>query len=214
MKAKVINANGRSKKFIGAAIGAAANIVGGIIGRAKAKRAARKQARAAQNVSVLNAETDAAQEAAAIDQQFANQEYVDEAKNKISLKNGGRYKNTRTSLAKRYKCGGRKKAFLGMTKEDWKKEGKEAVDSGISSAGTIGSSMLATTPKLPVPGINKVQSTFSQAKQGLKKSSWETDNTATMANASTDYAGTNDPNSTKFRDRLQQAKLGKRCRRK
>lgn len=115
MKRKVINENGRDKAFIGAAIGAVGNIVGGIIGRRKQKKAAEKAYRQAQEEQTRS---EGIQQAAAMSAQYANQDYVDQYREKITLKNGGKVgmkkkDNDRVAIAKRYKCGGRKKSNLG-----------------------------------------------------------------------------------------------------
>lgn len=115
MKRKIINENGRDKAFIGAAIGAVGNLVGGIIGRRKQKKAAEKAYRQAQEEQTRN---EGIQQAAAMSAQYANQDYVDQYRQKITLKNGGKVgmkgkDKDRVAIAKRYKCGGRKKSNLG-----------------------------------------------------------------------------------------------------
>ena len=115
MKRKVINENGRDKAFIGAAIGAVGNIVGGIIGRRKQKKAAEKAYRQQQ---IQQTRDEGFQQAQAMSSQLANQDYVDEYRNKITLKNGGKVKKSnkysdRIAVAKQFKCGGRKKSSFG-----------------------------------------------------------------------------------------------------
>lgn len=115
MKRKVINENGRDKAFIGAAIGAVGNIVGGIIGKRKQKKAAEKAYRQQQ---IQQTRDEGFQQAQAMSSQLANQDYVDEYRNKITLKNGGKVKKSnkysdRIAVAKQFKCGGRKKSSFG-----------------------------------------------------------------------------------------------------
>ena len=115
MKRKVINENGRDKAFIGAAIGAVGNIVGSIIGRRKQKKAAEKAYRQQQ---IQQTRDEGFQQAQAMSSQLANQDYVDEYRNKITLKNGGKVKKSnkysdRIAVAKQFKCGGRKKSSFG-----------------------------------------------------------------------------------------------------
>lgn len=128
MKYKVINDNGRPKAFIGAAIGAVGNLVGGIIGKRKRKKAQENAYRQAQEEQTRS---EGVQQAAAMSAQYANQDYVDEYRNKITLKNGGKVNmknkgNDRIALAKKFKCGGRKRANLGSEiVSDFKNIGQE-----------------------------------------------------------------------------------------
>lgn len=115
MKRKVINENGRNKAFIGAVIGAVGNLAGGIIGKHKQKKAQERAYRQAQEEQT---NSEGVQQAAAMSAQYANQDYVDQYRNKITLKNGGKINikkkgNDRIALAKKFKCGGRKRASLG-----------------------------------------------------------------------------------------------------
>lgn len=128
MKRKVINKNSRKKAFIGAAIGAVGNLAGGIIGAYKQKRAQEKAYRQAQKEQTQN---EGFQQAQAMSAQYANQDYVDEYRNKITLKNGGKVNmkkkgNDRIVMAKKLACGGRKKAGLGSEiANDFKNIGQE-----------------------------------------------------------------------------------------
>lgn len=115
MKRKVINKNNRKKAFIGAAIGTVGNLAGGIFGAYKQKRAQKKAYRQAQKEQTQN---EGFQQVQAMSAQYANQDYVDEYRNKITLKNGGKVNmkkkgNDRIVMAKKLACGGRKKAGLG-----------------------------------------------------------------------------------------------------
>lgn len=77
----------RQKAFIGAIIGAAASIAGGIIKGNKQKKAQEKaqaEAQAAQD------HKDALQNAQALTSAYANQDYVDQYNDKLTLKCGGR----------------------------------------------------------------------------------------------------------------------------
>lgn len=105
----------RDKKFIGAAIGAAANITGSVIGAVKKKKAMQEQEKAEQAQRQLQLAAETQQQAAAMSSSYANQDYVDEVKNKISLRNGGKVKGKdRIKYAKKYALGGRGKKLLGM----------------------------------------------------------------------------------------------------
>lgn len=80
----------RQKAFIGAIIGAAASIAGGIIKGNKQKKAQEKaqaEAQAAQD------HKDALQNAQALTSAYANQDYVDQYNDKLTLKCGGRVRH-------------------------------------------------------------------------------------------------------------------------
>lgn len=111
MKAKVK----RDKKFIGAAIGAVANIAGGVLGGIKQKKLAKQQAAEAEKQAFAQNSVDASQQAAAMSSSYADQQYVDDYKSKIALKNGGKVKTKdRVQVAKKYAMGGRSKKLFGM----------------------------------------------------------------------------------------------------
>lgn len=115
MKRKVINDNGRDKAFLGAVIGGIANIAGGIISKRKQKKAQEEAYKQQQKEQTQN---EGFQQAAAMTSQYANQDYVNQVKNKISLKNGGKVAmkkgyNDRIAHNKKFACGGRKRASLG-----------------------------------------------------------------------------------------------------
>ena len=148
MKRKVINKDNRDKAFIGAAIGAVGNIVGGIISGRKQKKA---QERAYRQAQIEQTRNEGFQQAAAMSAQYANQDYVDQYKQKITLKDGGKvnmkgkYKD-RVAVAKRYKCGGRKKSNLGTEiANDFKSFGQafkgenlgDAIVSGLNAIGNV-----------------------------------------------------------------------------
>lgn len=128
MKRKVINENGRQKAFIGAVIGSVGNLVGGIISKNKQKKAQERAFRQAQEEQTRS---EGVQQAQAMSAQYANQDYVDEYRNKITLKNGGKVNmkkkgNDRVAIAKKFACGGRKKAGLGSEiVSDFKNIGQE-----------------------------------------------------------------------------------------
>ena len=121
MKPKYIYKNKRQKAFLGAAIGAVASVVGGVISakkQKKAEEAAFKQQQEQQNIS------DNFSQANAMAQIANNTGYIDDYKKRISLK-----------------CGGRRKANLGL---DFKTEAKDA----LSGFGTLATSIL-TKPSTP-----------------------------------------------------------------
>lgn len=104
----------RHKAFIGAAIGAAANVIGSIISNKKKQKSEEAQFRQQQAEQVRQ---EGVQQATALTQSLNNQDYADEYRKKITLKNGGKVKTNYTDRIKRnktYACGGRKKAMMGM----------------------------------------------------------------------------------------------------
>ena len=235
MKAKVINSNGRDKKFIGAAVGLAANVVGGLIGRAKEKRAAKKQAQANAASGVMQNKANDAETAAAMSEQFQNQEYVDQMKDKLSFKNGGK---TKVSIARKDACGGRKKALFGskaknnntttsgnnttagnnttngnnQAKQDNKAAVNNEVSPALSGIGGSLSSAFAPTKEATVPSFSKASSTFDKGGKTIKANSWEREPEPNIPN--NNPIGNNDINNPQYKNRLQQARFGKRYRRK
>lgn len=111
MKRKGVNKQEeRPKAFLGAIIGAAAGIAGNIISakkKAKAEEAAFQQAQGEQN------RNDGIQQANAMTAAYANQDYVNQYKDKIKLKNGGKMKvkvgdsSDRIVNAKKFALGGK-----------------------------------------------------------------------------------------------------------
>ena len=120
MKAKRCS---RDKAFLGAAIAgvsAISNIVGGIVRRKREQKQMEEQARIQREQQMVNTNI---QNANALSTAYANQDYVDEYKNKVTLKQGGKMKtktdmSDRISRSKRFACGGRRKASLGATATD------------------------------------------------------------------------------------------------
>lgn len=127
MKAKRIK---RDKAFLGAIIGAVAGIAGSAISGAMNKKRVEKQAEEQQRQQNKKDTLEMAQNLSA---SYANQDYVDDFQNKVKFKNGGKMKNNknkyndRINIAKKFKCGGRKKA-------QWGAEDTSAVISGVGDA--------------------------------------------------------------------------------
>lgn len=111
----------RKQAFIGSIIGGVANAVGSIVSSKKENDAKEKlfqEQQTAQN------RKEAYQQAANLTSAYSNQNYVDDYKSRITLKNGGHMKNNKSNkdefydrikLNKKYSCGGRKKKFLGSS---------------------------------------------------------------------------------------------------
>lgn len=224
----------RQKAFIGAVIGAAASIAGGIIKGNKQKKAQEK-AQAEQD------HRDALQNARALTSAYANQDYVDQYNDKLTLKCGGRVRRKanfgtefaqalpglgnlassitgveglnqlgasigqginanqqinenkriaqeaekrkqlqsgqqqlnitsdamtnpmtmyqRSSFINKYKCGGRRKAWIGAA---------------IGAAGSLIGGMLGNKGKEPIQVKQDDQSVYSAPKTGLERPEWIT----------------------------------------
>lgn len=115
MKNKVVK---RDKAFLGSIIGAVGGVISSAIGAAKRRKAEEKAFKMQQEEQYRQDSLAAAQ---AMTQSYANQDYVDEYKKKVILKNGGKMKTKqgnytdRIKNQKKYACGGRKKANFGST---------------------------------------------------------------------------------------------------
>lgn len=231
----------RDKKFIGAAVGAVANIAGGIIGGAKRRKAERKARQANQRAIAEQAETANAERAMALDQMYGNQEYVDEFKDKISLKNGGKVATKdRIKMAKKYALGGRSKKLYGSTtptnqqtptgqtankfeknkktvantnnKSSFSSEAEDAL-SGVS--GLVGS--LFSKPSEPINNnYNSIKYSVQSASGRLKPNSYTMDSNRNPINSTTKdgVAGSVDVSNTQYKDRLVTAKMGMRIQKR
>ena len=95
MKNRVVK---RDKAFIGAVIGAVGNIVGSAISANKKKKAEEKAFKMQQEEQYRQDSLAAAQ---AMTESYANQDYVDEYKKKVVLKNGGKMKMKKSNYTDR-----------------------------------------------------------------------------------------------------------------
>ena len=104
--------NTRDKAWLGAVIGGVANIATSLINSYQQEQAQKKQLAAEQKMqqqqNIANANIAARQQAGAMTNALANQNYVDEYKNKMIMKNGGYYDRLSKEKAI-FKCGGKKK---------------------------------------------------------------------------------------------------------
>lgn len=206
MKNKVVK---RNKAFIGAIIGAVGNIVGSAIS-AKKKKKAEEQAFKMQQEEQYRQDSLAA--AQAMTQSYANQDYVDEYKKKVVLKNGGKMKTKQSNYTdriknqKKYACGGRKKADFGSTIAN-QFSGNNLNDSvgGIASGiGSIASSLIngPSAPKM----IKKADGFNYEQKTSLTPNSYST--TQPVIQPVTQNVNQQVPNNNQYSDRLAQMKLG------
>lgn len=235
MKRKVINENGRDKAFIGAAISAAAGLVGGIISGRKQKKAAEKAYRQQQEAQT---QAEGYQQAAAMSAQYANQDYVDQYKEKIALKNGGKVSmkkkgNDRVAVAKKFRCGGRRKASLGIDDSKGTKEtdnttndNNENKDGGAAPEGNTNNISVNSIASSAIKGIGTIGSAIAKPavsqkqviksagfnygapKQGLAQNSYQVDANGNPVNV----VNTNPTNTAtdEYGDRVVQAKMGMR----
>lgn len=192
MKRNNIKKVTRDKKFIGAVIGAVTSIATSVIS-AKKKKKAEALAQAAQT------EQDGLNQAASMSATYADQQYVDEYKNKITLKNGGKMKNTndRISKTKAFSHTGRKKAKLG-------KDGIADIANGVGQVGTLAVNALQK-PTAPIT-TNAFNTT---PKIGLTPNSYELD-----ANGVPVVTDINNNVVTKYDDRMNTYRYGGRNRKK
>ena len=108
----------RDKAFLGAIIGAVAGLTGSAIGSSINNRKAKAQLETQQRAQNKQDTLAMAQNLSA---SYGNQEYVDEFNKRVTFKNGGKMKKrkcsagTKVSIAKRFACGGRKKAAWGAS---------------------------------------------------------------------------------------------------
>lgn len=115
MRKKIVK---RDKAFLGAVIGAVAGLAGSAIGGAISNNKAKAQLRAQQREQNKQDTLAMAQNLSA---SYGNQEYVDEFNKRITFKNGGKMKRrkcaagNKVSVAKKFACGGRKKAEWGAS---------------------------------------------------------------------------------------------------
>lgn len=206
MKNKVVK---RNKAFIGAIIGAVGNIVGSAISANKKKKAEEKAFKMQQEEQYRQDSLAAAQ---AMTQSYANQDYVDEYKKKVVLKNGGKMKTKqgnytdRIKNQKKYACGGRKKANFGSTIAN-QFTGNNLNDSvgGIASGvGSIASSLISgpSTPKM----IKKADGFNYEQKTSLTPNSYST--TQPITQPVTQNVNQQVSNNNQYSDRLAQMKLG------
>ena len=202
MKNKVVK---RNKAFIGAIIGAVGNIVGSAISANKKKKAEEKAFKMQQEEQYRQDSLAAAQ---AMTQSYANQDYVDEYKKKVVLKNGGKMKTKqgnytdRIKNQKKYACGGRKKANFGSTiaNQFTGNNLNDTVEGIASGVGSIASSLISgpSTPKM----IKKADGFNYAQKTSLTPNSYSTTQPVTQ-NVNQQVS-----NNNQYSDRLTQMKLG------
>lgn len=205
--------NSRKKAFIGAAIGAATSIVGGLIGRRKQRKAQERAFRQAQEEQTKN---EGFQQAAALSAQYVNQDYVNEYRNKITLKNGGKVSmkhknNDRVSVAKKFKCGGRKKSSFGSQLINNIKDNAAngLMNETISGAGNI----INAIANKPIQ--QKQIKTANGFAYGIPKVNMETNDYRIDDNGNPMNAtNVNNVATTEYSDRLKQARFGTNRKRK
>lgn len=125
---KVKKVNTRDKAWLGAVIGGVANIATSLISSYQQEQAQKRelaaQQRMQQQQNIANANIAAQQQAGAMTNALANQNYVDEYKNKIVMKNGGFYDRLSKDKAI-FKCGGKKKKAAGGLMDGGKNKKKK-----------------------------------------------------------------------------------------
>ena len=202
MKNKIVK---RDKAFLGSIIGAVGGVIGSAIGAAKKRKAEEKAFKMQQEEQYRQDSLAAAQ---AMTQSYANQDYVDEYKKKVVLKNGGKMKikqgnyTDRIKNQKKYVCGGRKKATFGSTSAN-QFTGNNLNDTvgGIASGvGSVANSLIGgpSTPKM----IKKADGFDYEQKTSLTPNSYSSTQPVTQ------NVNQQVPNNNQYSDRLAQMKLG------
>lgn len=202
MKNKVVK---RNKAFLGTIVGAVGGIIGSAIGAAKRKKAEEKAFKMQQEEQYRQDSLAAAQ---AMTQSYANQDYVDEYKKKVVLKNGGKMKIKKTNYTdrinnqKKYACGGRKKANFGSTiANQFSGNNLNTTVEGIGSGiGSIVTNLInsPSTPKM----VKKADGFNYEQKTSL------TPNSYSVTQPVTQNINQQVPNNNQYSDRLTQMKLG------
>lgn len=137
----------RDKAFLGSVISSVAGIAGGLIQSSAAKRQQRRQQIAENRRATYEAANN-------LSAGYANQEYVDDFEKKVTFKNGGKTKHKsqytdRINTAKKFKCGGRKKA-------EW---GKEDTISAVESAGNLANAIIGANTDTTIKQGNTISTT-------------------------------------------------------
>lgn len=195
-----MNKYNRNKAFLGAVIGLATNVIGGAISankKKKAEEAAYKQQQEEQN------RKDAINQAQVMSQAYSNQDYIDEYKKKITLKNGGKINmnnkyNDRIKRIKKYSCGGRNKYACG---------GKKKALFGTEMDNKIGSEIGAASAGIGTLADSLFESS-TPAKQVKSSDGFNMNNKTNLTPNS--Y---NNTNNNQYMDIVQQMKMGG-CRNK
>lgn len=204
MKAVNLNNNKRHKAFIGAAVGATAQLVGGIVGGIKQKKAAKEQAKEDAKQQAIQDTVNAQQQASAMSSSYNDQDYVDDVKNKISLKNGGTVKTKdRIKYAKDYNLVSRKKAAFGAAV-------KEGTAAASGASGLIGS--ILGKPKVEKAKNISAGYSYGEPKKVITPNSYMTDidNNSINSTTTNGVSNTVNLNDPRYKDRLSMAKMGKR----
>lgn len=203
----------RDKAFLGAVIGGVANVIGGVISGNKQKKA-QEQAFAEQQKEQVRRE--GVQQAAAMTASLANQDYVDEYKKKITLKNGGKMKinnyEDRIARSKKYKCGGRKKSSFGsFISNSFKGDKLDSTISGAMSgiSNLVGS--IVSSPSVPKQIKQSDGFSFQSPKMGLTQNSYQLDNNNNLITNSNSNTVAK-PTNPVYTDKMETARLG--CRKK
>ena len=206
MKNKIVK---RDKAFLGSIIGAVGGVIGSAIGAAKRKKVEEKAFKMQQEEQYRQDSLAAAQ---AMTQSYANQDYVDEYKKKVILKNGGKMKIKETNYTdrinnqKKYACGGRKKANFGSTitnqfSGDNLNDTVGGIASGIGSVATN----LINSPSAPKM-VKKADGFNYEQKTSLTPNSYSV--TQPVTQPVTQNINQQVPNNNQYSDRLAQMKLG------
>lgn len=192
MKNKIVK---RDKAFLGSLIGAIGGVIGSAIGAAKRRKAEEKAFKMQQAEQYRLDSLAAAQ---AMTKSYANQDYVDEYKKKVVLKNGGKMKikqgnyTDRIKNQKKYDYGGSNGANFNPI---------NGTVGGIASGVASIANSLINTPSTPKM-IKKADGFNYGQKTSLTPNSYSSTQSVTQ------NVNQQVPNNNQYSDRLAQMKLG------
>lgn len=131
----------RKKAFIGAIVSGLATIGGGLADHFIQKNAEKKAIR---EKNIEDAKNKGIEQATEMTNAANNQEAIEEYKNKIVMKKGGKINSNdkymdRVEVAKKLKCGGRKKAALGTNSNNYKYNNTKTIIESNSDNSIAGS---------------------------------------------------------------------------
>lgn len=166
----------RRKAFIGAAVAGVTSLIGSVAGGLMQKNAAKRKAEQEQEQANRQ---NTFQQASILSEIANNQEFVDEYKNKITLKAGGKMKlnnkyEDRIEVDKRFACGGRKRKACGG-----RKKAEFGINDAITSVTNLANPLISqsfnndnnvvTTNSASYAGRNGYYDRIKQYKCGGKK---------------------------------------------
>lgn len=201
------NRQQRKKAWIGAAISAVAGIAGGIANSIMSNNAEKKKQREQQ---IATNKQDIYNAANNLSAGYGDQEYIDDFKNKVVMRRGGKLKSAdRLMIDRRFACGGRLKKANGGNSAWNDGEGIGMMNSLANTFGNVASTAIRTSQDTST--IHKDPASYqSVAKTEIKQPDYNANGIATINPFDTSFMMNR---KQLFNDRLQQARFGirKKC---